>query len=68
MTTKYNEHSVEIIADEGMYLTDGKSYTTAVTLPLPADVSVWTETDTYIEPGEPIDDSEALDIITGQAL
>ena len=65
MTITNYEHSVEIRADEGKWLTNGTDYTTAISLPLGSDISVWSETDEYVEE-DPITDEEALQIITGQ--
>ena len=46
MTITNYEHSVELRADEGKWLTNGEDYTTAVSMPIGSDISVWAETDT----------------------
>ena len=65
MTITNYEHSVELRADEGKWLTNGTDYTTAISLPLGSDISVWSETNENPE-DEEITDEEALQIITGQ--
>lgn len=56
----------ELFPDEGKVLSNGRDTATRVAMPIAADHSMWHDIDEP-EPGEPIDDSEALDIITGQA-
>lgn len=64
MTIKTYTNHKELLPDEGKVLSNGRDWTTAVSLPLSADHSMWHEID-QPEEGEPISDEEALNIITG---
>ena len=65
---EYTENGIRILEPEnGLWLTDGETYSQKVYLGRNADASAWTETEwdgTYPDEDE-IDDSEALDIILG---
>lgn len=65
---QYTEKGITVIEpDEGLFLTDGQTYSEKVYLGKNADPAAWTETEwdgTYPDEDE-IDDSEALDIILG---
>lgn len=64
MTIKtYTSHK-ELTPDEGKVLSNGRDWTTAVSMPLSADHSMWHDID-QPEEGEPISAEEALNIITG---
>lgn len=63
--TEYTYHK-ELRPDEGKVLFDGKNYTTAVSMPLSADHSMWQEVDAPSdEELQEITAEEALSIITG---
>lgn len=62
--TTYANHK-ELLPDEGKVLSNGRDWTTAVSLPLNADHSMWRDID-QPEEGEQIPAEEALNIITGQ--
>lgn len=65
MTIKtYTSHK-ELLPDEGKVLSNGRDWTTAVSMPLSADHSMWHDID-QPEEGEQIPAEEALNIITGQ--
>lgn len=67
MTINYYTNHKEILPAEGKVLFDGKDYTTAVSMPLTADHTVWQDADAPDpEEIEEITDTEALQIITGQ--
>ena len=56
----------ELRPADGKVLHNGKDYTTAVAMPINADHSMWTEVDELSpEDMEGINDTEALNIITG---
>ena len=65
---EYTENGIRILEPEnGLWLTDGETYSQKVYLGRNADASAWTETEwdgTYPDEDE-IDDSEALNIILG---
>ena len=61
--TTYINHK-ELLPDEGKVLSNGRDWTTAISLPLSADHSMWHDID-QPEEGEPISAEEALNIITG---
>ena len=45
MIVRYNEHSVELVAEDGKFITNGTDYVTAVTMPIRNGISGWTEVD-----------------------
>lgn len=64
MTIKtYTSHK-ELLPDEGKVLSNGRDWTTAVSLPLSADHSMWHDID-QPEEENPISAEDALNIITG---
>ena len=60
---EYTNHK-ELLPDEGKVLSNGRDWTTAVSMPLNADHSMWHDID-QPEEGDPISAEEALNIITG---
>lgn len=67
MTINYYTNHKEILPAEGKVLYDGKDYTTAVSMPLSADHTIWHDADAPDpEEVEEITDTEALNLITGR--